>query len=154
MIVDWEPYWYELDQTIVVGDIDYFYLDEKDAIFSNGFVSSEDKEVRAEIIKITHTTLGMVRGILTIGLDYKVFLNNGRVIEVNAEESPGDVYNENIIINDWLFKVDIKILEVTGLSSQQRLAITDNHERKRIFERQAKYKHLLGIDDIKGGWGR
>ena len=39
MIVKWEPYWYELDQCIVVGDIDLFYLRKDNLYFANGLNS-------------------------------------------------------------------------------------------------------------------
>jgi hypothetical protein len=54
MILTWEPCWYELDQTIIVGDIDYFYFDRDERTFANGFPSSEDKEVRGEKCDICH----------------------------------------------------------------------------------------------------
>lgn len=71
MIVKWEPYWYELDQCIVVGDIDFFYLRKDNLYFANGLNSEcYEREVKAEILKITHPELGDIRGIITIGLDY------------------------------------------------------------------------------------
>ena len=50
MIVKWEPGWYELDQTVVVGDIDLFYLTDDNRYFSTGLLSSEKYscEVKAE----------------------------------------------------------------------------------------------------------
>lgn len=50
MIVKWEPGWYELDQTVVVGDIDLFYLTDDNRYFSNGLLSPEKYscEVKAE----------------------------------------------------------------------------------------------------------
>ena len=36
MNIKWEPYWYELDQSIVIGDIDLFYLTKDNCYFSYG----------------------------------------------------------------------------------------------------------------------
>ena len=40
MTVKWEADWYELDQCIVVGDIDLFYLTKDNLYFENGLSSS------------------------------------------------------------------------------------------------------------------
>lgn len=34
MNIEWEPFWYELDQSIVVGDIDFFYLTKDKSHFA------------------------------------------------------------------------------------------------------------------------
>ncbi|MCM3574212.1 MULTISPECIES: hypothetical protein [Mesobacillus] len=148
MILTWEPNWYELDQTIIVSDIDYFYLDKDEKTFANDFTSSEDKEVRGEIIKITHRELGELLGVLTIGLSYKFFLKDGKFIQVDAEENIGQIdYPNNIKVNDWLFNVELNVLEVTGLSSQERTKRTMSQERVKLEkERKERYKRLLNID--------
>lgn len=148
MILTWEPNWYELDQTIIVSDIDYFYLDKDEKTFANDFTSSEDKEVRGEIIKITHRELGELLGVLTIGLSYKFFLKDGKFIQVDAEENIGQIdYPNNIKVNDWLFNVELNVLEVTGLSSQERTKRTMSQERLKLEkERKERYKRLLNID--------
>lgn len=48
MIVEWIPSWYELDQCIVVGDVDLFYLSNENC-FADDFNRDAD-EVRAEIL--------------------------------------------------------------------------------------------------------
>jgi len=148
MILTWEPNWYELDQTVIVGDIDYFYLDKDEKTFANDFTSSEDKEVRGEIIKITHRELGELLGVLTIGLSYKFFLKDGKSIQVDAEENIGQIeYPNDIKVNDWLFNVKLNVLEVTGLSSQERTKRTMKPERLKLEkERKERYKRLLNID--------
>jgi hypothetical protein len=129
VILTWRPYWYELDQTVIVGDIDYFYLDKDEKKFANDYsTSSVDKEVRGEIIKITHPELGELLGILTFGLSYKFFFTDGKFIRVDAEEKVGHIEypNDDIKVNDWVFEVELHVLEVTGLSSLER--------RKRTME--------------------
>lgn len=101
MIVKWEPDWYELDQCIVVGDIDFFYLRKDNLYFANGLNPKlYECEVKAEILKITHPELGNIRGIITIGLDYSIYLGDGTVMIVNAEENPGKIYNSQYVVSE------------------------------------------------------
>ncbi|WP_316569338.1 hypothetical protein [Neobacillus sp. YIM B06451] len=150
MILTWQPNWYELDQTIIIGDTDYFYLDKDEKTFANDLVSSEDKEVRGEIIQITHRELGERLGVLTIGLSYKFFLKDGTFIQVDAEENIGEIeYPNDIKVNDWILNVELNVLEVTGLSSLERSKRTMKHERLRLEkERRERYKRLLNIDKL------
>lgn len=80
-----------MDQAIVAGDIDYYYLSNDCAEFANGEVSAEDQEVYTKIVKIVHPELGKVRGILTDELSYRVFLEDGDIIRIDAEENTGFV---------------------------------------------------------------
>ncbi|RHW39116.1 hypothetical protein D1B31_14265 [Neobacillus notoginsengisoli] len=148
MILTWEPNWYGLDQPLIVGDIDYFYLDKHEKTFVNDLISSEDKEVRAEIIKITHRELGDLQGLLTIGLSYKFFLKDGTFIQVDAEENIGQIdYPNGIEVKDWLFHIELNVLEATGLSSLERSKRTTKLERLKLEkERKERYKHLLNVD--------
>ena len=140
MIVKWEPYWYELDQCIVVGDIDFFYLRKDNLYFANGLNSeSYEREVKAEILKITHPELGDIRGIITIGLDYSIYLSDGTVIIVNAEENPGEIYDSHDVVSEWCFDVQIRIIEKTELPAMER--------KERWQEHVRKYKVLLGLSE-------
>lgn len=148
MIVRWIPQWYELDQSIVVGDVDWFYLSKDNHNFAGGMSGSDDCEVKAKISKITHPELGDIRGIITIGLDYSIYLSDGAIIIVNAEESPGDYENSEYIINEWEFDVHINIIEKTGLTSIERLKMLSHNEMKaREQERIARYKVLLDLTE-------
>ena len=140
MIVKWEPYWYELDQCIVVGDIDFFYLRKDNLYFANGLNSeSYEREVKAEILKMTHPELGDIRGIITIGLDYCIYLSDGTVIIVNAEENPGETYDSHDVVSEWCFDVQIRIIEKTELPAMER--------KERWQECIRKYKALLGLSE-------
>ena len=114
MVVKWEPDWYELDQSIVVGDIDLFYLTKDNLYVANGLLSSGnyDCEVKAEILKITHPKLGDITGIITIGLDCSIYLGDGNVIIVNAEETPGKICDPQYVVSGWGFDVQINTLPV------------------------------------------
>lgn len=153
MIVKWKPQWYELDQSIVVGDVDLFYLSKNNLYFANGFAENNDCEVKAEILNINHLVLGNIKGIITIGLDYSIYLNDGNTIIVNAEESPGDIENSKYIVKEWDFDVEINIIEKTGLSSKERLKMLDSNEKKALRqERIKRYKALLDLSEAD--WDR
>ncbi len=55
-------------------------------------------EVRTEIISIDHIQLGRIKGIIAIGLDYTIYLWEGEVLYVNAEENPGKIENEALCV--------------------------------------------------------
>lgn len=148
MILIWKPFWYELDQSVVVGDIDYFYLTKDKLYFANGMASDNDYEIKAEILEIRHKVLGEIKGIITVGLDYVVHLQDGKTIEVNAEETPGNLYDCEFEIDDWNFDVYVRIIAETGFSSRYRLNSMNRVEIKNINRRRLdNYKRLLSIDN-------
>lgn len=144
MIVEWIPKWYELDQCIVTGDVDLFYLTD-DNRFADGF-DEDAYELKAEIVSINHAQLGRVKGIITIGLDYTIYLWDGRVLYVNAEEEPGEIENGTFDIKEWKFDVDIKIVEKTDLTQSERFRMMEQADRRLLHKQLIeKYKMLLGI---------
>ncbi len=144
MIVEWTPKWYELDQCIVVGDEDLFYL-SNEKCFADDF-DRDAYEVRAEVLSINHKQLGRIKGIITIGLDYTIYLWDGRVLCVNAEENPGKIENETMEIKEWKFDVEIKVGEKTGFTLNERVQMINPNERKSLHnQRVEKYKRLLDI---------
>ena len=153
MIVRWEPQWYELDQSIVVGDVDLFYLSKDNLYFAKGSATTDDCEVRAEILNISHSELGDINGIIAIGLDYSIYLSDGRLITVNAEETPGRICDSKYVVRDWGFDVQISIIEKTGLSSQKRLSMSHSNEMK-IYRQECikRYKALLNLSEAD--WDR
>ncbi len=156
MIVKWEPYWYELDQSVVVGDMDFFYLTKDCSYFTNGLSAENyDHEIRAEIVKISHPELGAVSGIIAIGLDYSIYPGDGNVIIVNAEEEPGEIYDSEYAVSNWSFDVQINIIEKTGWTVIERnrtenKMFTQNEQRAQRQERIRRYKTLLGLS--KADW--
>lgn len=137
MLVKWKPGWYELDQSIVVGDRDLFYLSEDDRYFSHALLTSRGREheVRAEILRITHPDLGEIRGAIAIGLDYSIYLSDGTELLVEAEETPGMLYDPRYTVSDWTFDVEINIIEDDEPISIDRKA------------RIRKYKALLDLSE-------
>ena len=147
MIITWSPLWYELDQAVVAGDIDYYYLSKDGTVFANGEASTSDQEVYAKLIKITHSELGKVSGILTNGLSYRVFLESREVIHIDAEENTGQVeYPADCGINEWNFEVELEILEFTGYSSEERITLMTD-KALQVFQeaREARHNSMLGI---------
>ena len=149
MNLKWEPYWYELDQTIVVGDIDFFYLSTDKLHFTNGFIENDEYEVKAEILSIHHSELGEIKGIVTYGLDYSIYLSNGDLIIVNAEEDPGSIEESKYSVSEWEFDVQVRIMEWTGVSFEERLSMFKPGEQK-IYRnnRLKRYKALLNVDEL------
>ena len=140
MILKWTAAWYELDQTIIVGDKDWFYLPSNEnnhSFFNELYQSNSFIRKKLEIIRISHPVLGDVRGIVAIGLDYTIYLTDGTVLEINAEEQPGQIYNSSLIIDDWTFDVEVSILDDAD----------DIPEDRTLKDAIRRYKGLLGITD-------
>ncbi len=97
-------------------------------------------------MKITHPELGDVKGIITIGLDYSIYLSDGNVIIVNAEESPGKIYDSQYVVSEWGFDVQINMIEKYNMLSQ--------NERK--SQRQERIRSRLGslnsFDQLEFAW--
>ena len=140
MILKWTAAWYELDQTIIVGDKGWFYLPSNEnnhSFFNELYQSNSFIRKKLEIDKISHPVLGDVKGIVAIGLDYTVYLADGTVLEVNAEEEPGQIYNSSLIIDDWTFDVEVSILDDAD----------DIPEDRTLKDAIRRYKGLLGLTD-------
>ncbi len=147
MILKWTAAWYELDQTIVVGDKAWFYLpsdENKHSFFSDLYQSNSFIRKRLEIMRITHPLLGDVWGIVTIGLDYTIYLSDGTVLEVNAEEHPGQIYDSSVVIDDWTFDVEVNVLDEADMP--------ENVKPETLKEAASRYKALLGITEAS--WER
>lgn len=123
----WTPGWYELDQSLVVGDREKFWFfqtpphsillpdDESqlgELVFFNQLDSDRNCVVRyARIEEIYHPQLGALVQIDTDGLDYIFFSADGREYVVNAEEDPGIAYDSDVDVKDW--SVAVKLSDVS-----------------------------------------
>ena len=95
--------------------------------------------------------IGEIRGVITIGLDYSIYLSDGTEIIVNAEENPGKIYNSQYVVSKWCFDVQIHIIEKTGLTAIERQRMYNHNEQKKLWqERIRRYKALLGLS--KADW--
>lgn len=131
-----------------------FYLSKDNLYFANGLLASGnyDCEVKAEILKITHPELGAIRGIITIGLDYSIYLSDGNILIVNAEESPGKIYDSRYIVSGWGFDVQINIIEKSELMAIKRnnekyKMLSQNETKVQRQERIRRYKALLSLSE-------
>lgn len=119
----WTPSWYELDQTIAVGMEGKFWffqdkpsndsadkaLDEVELVFFNQLDSDSNSEVRfAHVEEIVHDILGPLQRVDTDGLDYVFALANGEEVVVNAEEEPGQTYDDGCEVENWTVLVTLK----------------------------------------------
>ena len=128
----WSPGWYELDQTLVVGEQKRFLFfqsnpsqeeigplpDDVDLVFFNQLDSSANSEVRfMKILEILHPQLGLLSRIDTDGMDYIFSPIDGNEIVVNAEEEPGTTYEEDLDVNDW--SVVVTLMDVVPPISEE-----------------------------------
>lgn len=146
MKIEWRPNWYELDQTVIVGDADFFYLTKDGNSFASNEISLENLEVFGEVLEIVHADLGEVRGILAEDLSYHIFIDEENFIQIDAEEKIGTAeYPDDCKIIDWKFQVELNIHRATGFSSLERMEHSATHGISLGAEqRKAKYRRLLG----------
>ena len=110
----WTPGWYELDQTLVIGERQKFWFfqkppedcstlgEEVDLVFYNQLDSTKNCVVRyATIVEMRHPDLGQLVRVDTDGLDYIFFPFEGEEVVVNAEEEPGKTYEGGVQADDW-----------------------------------------------------
>ena len=117
----WHPNWYEMDQSIAVGQFDEFdfFVNPPTTIENDGlpvFYNDDWHErcrhlydrQKKRILSIWHPVLGQIQSIDTKGLDYTFTMVNGQVLKVEAEESPGLVYSHPEPICDWRIYVQME----------------------------------------------
>ncbi len=117
----WTPGWYELDQTLVLGERQKYWFFQTppeefkaiggdaanvDLVFYNQLDSTKNRLVRyAKVVEMRHPVLGELLRVDTDGLDYIFFPVEGGEVVVNAEEEPGVTYDDSNDIRDWSVKV-------------------------------------------------
>ena len=118
-IAIWYPYWYELDQSIEIGitaEFTFFinppdYIDDQDLmVFFHGGGKDRDQYYSAfkRILTIRHRELGEIKKIDASGFDYTITLLDDTVYKVEAEETPGLVYDYPNKITDWRIYVEME----------------------------------------------
>lgn len=114
----WVPGWYELDQTLTLGQRQklWFFEDPPEAlqkqhpdaqfVFFNQIDATENCQVCfGQVMRMVHPVLGELMKIDTDGCDYIFFPVDGEEVVVNAEESPGEAYTDGLEIEDWTVRV-------------------------------------------------
>jgi hypothetical protein len=117
----WYPFWYELDQSIAVGEVaelDFFkeppanVVSDGLRVFYHGDWSERCRQLfdrqTKRVLRIRHPQLGMIQAIDAKGLDYKFTMLDGRVLMVEAEETPGVVYEHRAPMDDWRIFVEME----------------------------------------------
>jgi hypothetical protein len=118
----WRPAWYELDQSLAVGAVGtYAFCRARpsdvttaiDLVFYNPLLGQVDPLFRSvRILRIHHPSLGPIARIDATGLTYSVVLMGGSVVEVEAEETPGQIESELPAgvapFEDWDFEVELE----------------------------------------------
>ncbi len=137
MEVTWEPFWYDLDQTIIVGEENYFYLTTDKKKFASGLSSEDEYEVIAKIKSINHSELGNVKAIDCNGFNYYIYYGNGKRFTVCSEENPGMIFKgETDELKNWSFKIEIDIIEDTGLKAIDRRSIMNHLKFKEYWKKR------------------
>ena len=107
----WTPGWYELDQSLIVGERQKFWFFAKppsdgdrpvvDFVFFNQMTNSAHAQVRyAKVQDIQHPELGPMQRVDTEGLAYLFYSVDGTEYVVNAEENPGSINDEPELVLD------------------------------------------------------
>lgn len=120
----WVPGWYELDQTLVLGQRQklWFFITpphdlsldgpSPDYVFFNQLDSTTNCQIRfARVTEMVHPKIGPLQRIDTDGCDYLFFPVDGQEIVVNAEEEPGQTYDDNLNVDQWI--VNVTLAEVS-----------------------------------------
>lgn len=111
MNVEYEFYWYELDQPIEIGQKDVFYLfknTQPPKFYAGLFDKTKAESAVGTVRNIIHPELGEITSIDTRGLDYTITLKSGVSFKVEAEQEPGVVYGYNIQPKEWTFIVEFE----------------------------------------------
>lgn len=115
----WTPRWYELDQSLVVGQRQrfWFYINPPlerveetfDLVFFNQMTSTANSQIRyARVVDIEHPEFGPLQRVDSDGLDYIFYPVSGNEVVVNAEEDPGAVCDDSELrIKDWSVTVTL-----------------------------------------------
>jgi len=119
----WRPAWFELDQPLEVDfEDEYAFCNVYppgvpsgfDLVFHNPLLDQSDPILRrARIARIHHAILGDVRRVETKGLVYAITLIDGTSIQVEAEETPGEIEytpaSHIAKIDNWDLDVEVSI---------------------------------------------
>jgi len=127
-IAIWIPAWYELDPPLLEVDLTAEFAfcrtnpsslgDNAPLVFYSG-MSGEPVDVAwGTIAAIRHSQFGQIQTINTRGLDYKFLLADGKEFVVNAEETPGQLFEQRegewaqaeMYVTDWRFTIEFSAL--------------------------------------------
>ena len=112
-IVIWKPAWYELDQSICVGEIDFFNIIRSADVIRFATAMEAGEEVKMRILSISNKQLGDIQKIEATGLSYKFFSDENHYIQVEAEENPGTIETgkrESGFLSVTDFYVEVELL--------------------------------------------
>ena len=111
----WRQAWYDLDQSLTVGDIGYFDIIKVDKSWKFGSLLNKGGEkIKLSILKISNSDLGTITRIDATGLSYKFWTNDFHYFQVEAEENPGMIeqgLNEPRHLKDLDFLVEVEAME-------------------------------------------
>ncbi len=101
----WIPGWYELDPQLEIGlegefiffrnVPDHLKGPEELVLYNSLFSPNEMMFATGRITAIRHPELGVIRKVDTRGLDYTITSSDGTMLIVNAEENPGNIFEND-----------------------------------------------------------
>lgn len=143
----WIPAWYELDQSVVLNDRDIFFFEmsANPLRFSNFAGDQPVFEAEATVVGIRHEVFGELRAILAEGLDYALIRTDGTRIRVEAEETPGLVYETGETLEPAQFLIDLADVVPLPPGDKRALSGCSPEKLKRLqAERKLRWAKLLG----------
>ncbi len=139
----WEASWYGSDPSIVVGDIDYFLLSTDKSFLP---ITVQDRQntrlSQLKIQRITHPELGSILGIINLGLEYRVYLSDGIVLHVNAEEEPGTVTNTQQ--QPTLWNCHVTADELAQIEAEPAF-VRNMYSEESLNQKLLRYQELLNL---------
>jgi hypothetical protein len=117
----YQPSWFELDQPLLIDYLGFYYLANDKHYFQNGIVSDSDIEITGNIKSIHQPSLGNIIAFIPYGNIYKIIMDDYSILNINSEETPGEIIgmeNKNI---DWKFEINIEIDKETGFTSKKKI---------------------------------
>jgi hypothetical protein len=138
---------YELDSPIAVNITGTW-----SAIVRNGVIMMNTNDdastlLRATVLEISHPKLGNIRGLDTEGLDYTIALENGNILKLEAEETPGLLYDCNEKLDPPVLDVLLWNPVITEIPFSHAFAGITHEEQRMIWNRRiAEVRQKMGKD--------
>jgi hypothetical protein len=116
----YQPSWFELDQPLLIDYLGFYYLANDKRYFQNGIVSDSDIEIIGNINSIHQPSLGNIIALIPYGHIYKIIMDDYSILNIDSEETIGQIIGKENIHIDWNLKINIEIDKETGFTSKKR----------------------------------
>ena len=127
----YQPTWFELDQPLLLDYMHFYYLTINKRYFQNGIVSDNNMEVKGNIKRIFHDVLGELIAFIPFGTTYRIIKNDYSILNIDADQNPGKIIGMEKEYIDWTIKIELDVIEETGLTSKKRFALLSRDDKIR-----------------------